>query len=301
MAGVLPLLSLRAFVEVGRCGSVKSAAHRLGVTPGAVSQQVRLLEARSGVALFKRERHGVRLTKAGARIHPNLLRAFEQIEAALEELETVNLRRSLTISAMPSFAASWLVPRLGRFTERHPDIEVRVEASSSPADLTRDRVDVAIRHGLGDYPGLEVRPLFAPALLPVASPALLAGGPPIKAPVDCLAYPLLQDADRADWALWLKALGVEGKSQALRGASFGDDFLLIRAAEAGQGIALIRDIHARDEIARGRLALALDRPWPTRFAYYAVTLPSASRRRELRAFVDWILEEATFAKSQDSM
>jgi LysR family transcriptional regulator, glycine cleavage system transcriptional activator len=291
MSSVLPLLSLRAFVEVGRHGSVKAAARRMGVTPGAVSQQIKLLEARSGVALFKRERHGVPLTKAGASVHPNLLRAFEQIEEALEQLQAVNTRRSLTISAMPSLAASWLVPRLGKFTDRHPEIEVRIEASSSPADLTRDRIDVAIRHGLGDYPGLDTRLLFAPALLPVASPALLARGPPIMVPADCLAYPLLHDADRVDWALWLKALGVESKSRVLRGASFSDDILLIRAAEAGQGLALIRDIYARDEIANGRLALALDRPWPTRFAYYVVTLPNAARRLEIRTFVDWIVKE----------
>ena len=292
MYAVLPLLALRAFVEVGRFGSVKAAANRMGVTPGAVSQQVKLLEERIGVTLFVRERHGVRLTREGASAHPMLLRAFEQIEAGLDMLETVTGRRGVTISTMPSFAASWLVPRLGRFTALHPEIEVRVEATSSVVDLHRDRVDVAIRHGLGDYPGLDARLLLTPVLLPVASPALLAAGPPISAPIDCLAYPLLHDAACADWGLWLKAHGVEDDRRASKGTSFADGYLLIRAAEAGQGLALIQDVYARDEISRGQLALALDQPWPTRFAYYLVTVPATTRRQEVATFAEWIVEEA---------
>jgi LysR family transcriptional regulator, glycine cleavage system transcriptional activator len=290
MATVLPLLGLRAFVEVGRLGSVKAAAHRLGVTAGAVSQQIKLLEGRMGIALFRREGHGLRMTEAGVRAHPTLLKAFDQIEAAVGMLESTQERRQLTISAMPSFAAAWLVPRLGGFTERHPDIEVRIEASTGLADLRRDRVDIAIRHGLGDYPGFNSCPLFAPVLLPVASPALLAAGPAIANPEDCLAYPLLHDTERADWPLWLKAFDVDDL-RATQGTRFADDYLLIRAAEAGQGLALVRDIHAREEIARGRLVLALDRPWPTRFAYYLVTLPATGRRHEVAAFADWITRE----------
>jgi LysR family glycine cleavage system transcriptional activator len=293
LSAVLPLIGLRAFAEVGRYGSVKIAAERMGVTSGAVSQQIKLLEARIGVILFTRERHGVRLTEAGTQAHPSLLRAFDQIEATLATLEAIKARPRLTISTLPSFAASWLVPRLGRFTERHPEIEIRVEASSGLVDLRRDRADIAIRHGLGDYPGLDAHPLFALTLLPVTSPALLARGPAISEPIDCLAYPLLQDSARADWTLWLKALGVVDDPRASQGPSFADDFLLIRAAEAGQGLALIRDVHARDEIAAGRLALALDRPWPTRFAYYVIALPDAEKRRpEIAAFFAWVTEEA---------
>ena len=292
MGSVLPLLALRAFAEVGRCGSVKAAADRMGVTPGAVSQQVKLLERRIGADLFTRRRHGLLLTDAGAKVHPALTKAFDQIEMALEVLEAINARQTLTISTVASFAASWLVPRLGRFTERHPGIEVRVEATSALVDLRRDRVDVALRHGLGEYPGLQASRFMAPVLLAVASPALLAAGPPIAAPADCLAYSLLHDSERADWALWLKAHGVGDDPRAERGSSFGDDVLLIRAAVAGQGLALVRDVHARDEIAAGRLALALDLPWPTRFAYYFVTQADASQRPAVAAFAGWIAEEA---------
>jgi LysR family glycine cleavage system transcriptional activator len=297
MGSVLPLLALRAFVETGRHGSLKRAADAMGVTPGAVSQQLKLLQERTGVSLFSRTRYGVELTPAGAQVHPALLRAFDQIEASLAALDAINARQTLTVSAVPTFAASWLVPRLGTFTDRHPDIEVRVEASSALADLRRDRVDIAIRHGLGNYPGLDAHYLMAPVLIPVACPKLLADGPPIRDAIDCLDYPLLQDSDRSDWRLWLKALGVESDPRIERGPAFDDDFLLIRAAEAGQGIALVRDLYAREEIASGRLAIALDRPWPTEFAYYAVTMPKAEDKPAIASFLRWLLDEA---KSQTS-
>jgi len=291
MNPVFPLLALRAFAEVGRHGSMKRAAQALGVTSGAVSQQIRQLEERVGLPLFVRGRHGMALTEAGARVHPVLLGAFGQIEQVLHTLEAERARKAITISTVPSFAASWLVPRLGHFTSRHPDIEVRVEASPGLVDLRRDGVDVAIRHGLGHYPGLLSERLIAPVLTPVASPALLAAGAPIREPADCLAYPLLQDSDRADWGLWLAAHGEPDDPRAARGTAFEDDYLLIRAAQAGQGLALVPQEYARDEIAAGRLAQALDRPWPARFAYYLVMRPDAAPRPEVEAFVAWIREQ----------
>lgn len=292
MGAVLPLLALRAFAETGRLGSLKAAAESLGVTPGAISQQIRLLEDRLGVSLFVRSRHGVYLTEAGARVHPGLLRGFDQIEKSLTTLEALSVERTLTISTVPSFASTWLVPRIGRFSARHPGIEVRVEASSKLVDFKRERIDVALRHGLGSYPGLESILLMAPVLLPVASPALLAKGPAINSPIDCLQYPLLQDADRADWMLWLQAHGVEVDSTAQRGPSFDEDLLLLRAAATGQGIALVQDNHAQEDIESGKLVVALDKPWPSRFAYYAVTRAETLQRPEVQAFIEWIREEA---------
>lgn len=288
-----PLQALRTFVEVGQRKSVKAAAQALHVTPGAVSQQIRVLEDRLGVVLLERERLGMRLTEAGASVFPRLREAFLQIDQAMHDLESTKARRSLTVSTVATFAASWLVPRLGRFKQLHPDIEIRVEATSELVDLRRDRVDVALRHGLGDYPGLEVLPLMAPVLTPVASPGFLkAHGALIHEAGDCLGYPLLHDGDRADWPLWLKAHGVADDMRAERGSAFDDDFLLIRAAEAGQGLALVPQAYAQEEIAAGRLIQVLDKPWPARFAYYAVTRPGAADRPEVRAFLDWIRDEA---------
>ena len=288
-----PLQALRTFVEVGQRKSVKAAAQALHVTPGAVSQQIRVLEDRLGVVLLERERLGMRLTEAGASVFPRLREAFLQIDQVMHDLESTKARRSLTVSTVATFAASWLVPRLGRFKQLHPDIEIRVEATSELVDLRRDRVDVALRHGLGDYPGLEVLPLMAPVLTPVASPGFLkAHGAVIHEAGDCLSYPLLHDGDRADWPLWLKAHGVADDMRAERGSAFDDDFLLIRAAEAGQGLALVPQAYAQEEIAAGRLIQVLDKPWPARFAYYAVTRPGAADRPEVRAFLEWIREEA---------
>ncbi|AEF91624.1 transcriptional regulator, LysR family [Delftia sp. Cs1-4] len=288
-----PLQALRTFVEVGQRKSVKAAAQALHVTPGAVSQQIRVLEDRLGVVLLERERLGMRLTEAGASVFPRLREAFLQIDQAMHDLESTKARRSLTVTTVATFAASWLVPRLGRFKQLHPDIEIRVEATSELVDLRRDRVDVALRHGLGDYPGLEVLPLMAPVLTPVASPGFLkAHGAVIHEAGDCLGYPLLHDGDRADWPLWLKAHGVADDMRAERGSAFDDDFLLIRAAEAGQGLALVPQAYAQEEIAAGRLIQVLDKQWPARFAYYAVTRPGAADRPEVRAFLEWIRDEA---------
>lgn len=291
MTATLPLQALRTFVEVSQRGSITAAAQALHVTPGAISQQIRLLEERLGIALLVRERHGMRMTEAGADVYPMLSAAFAQVDKAVDMLEAMKARQSLTVSTVATFAASWLVPRLGRFKQRHPHIEIRVEATPALVDLRRDHVDVALRHGLGDYPGLDVVPLMAPVLVSVAAPGL-AASVTLAEPADCLDYPLLHDADRADWPLWLSAHGVAQDPRAQRGNAFDDDFLLIRAAESGQGLALVPAAHAQEEIAAGRLVQVLDKPWPSRFAYYAVSRPGAAQRPEVRAFIDWILEEA---------
>jgi len=292
MGAVLPLLALRAFSETARLGTLKAAAEHMGVTPSAISQQIRLLEERLGVTLLVRTRQGVQLTDAGTTLYPGLSRGFGQIESALAELQTVARTPTLTVSTVPAFAATWLVPRLGDFNARHPDIEVRVEASAKLVDLQRDRVDVALRHGLGHYPGLQSIALMAPVLLPVASPALLASGPAIEAPADCLYYPLLQDGERADWPLWLQAHGCTVDGRCSRGPSFDEDLLLLRAALAGQGIALVQDHHAQEDLRSGRLVVAVDRPWPARFAYYAVAHQQALKRPQVRAFIDWVTDQA---------
>jgi len=292
MATSLPLMALRTFTEVGQRGTIKAAAEGLHITSGAVSQQIRLLEERLGVTLFVRERQGLRLTETGAKVYPTLLQAFQQIESAMQHLVEEKAQQVITISTVATFAASWLVPRLGKFNQLYPEIEVRVEATSKVVDLRRDRVDIAVRHGLGHYPDLDAIPLMAPVLVPVASPDLVVSGLKITSPKDCLNYPLLHDADRADWALWLSAHGVESDSRSFRGSSFEDDFLLIRAAEASQGIALVPIEYAQTEIAAGRLVQVLDKPWPARFAYYIVTQPNALERDEVKTFVEWLLQQA---------
>jgi|SRR5450830_219486 len=288
----IPLLALRAFVEVGHYGSVKVAAKVLNVTPGAVSQHIRLLEERVGALLLIREPHGVRMTEAGENAHSLLFEAFAQIEKVVDTLKGASDQVVLTVSTVPAFAATWLVPRLGGFTREYPEIEVRIETTACLVDLRRDRVDVALRHGLGHYPDLQVTKLITPVLVPVASPSLIAHRSPLHTPQDCLDYPLLHDADRADWALWLSAHGVSTDPRAERGSSFEDDALLIRAAESGQGLALVPELHAQSEINSGRLVKVLDKPWPAVFSYYIVSRKETIHRPEVRAFTEWLLNEA---------
>lgn len=296
MATSLPLMALRTFTEVGQRGTIKAAAESLHITSGAVSQQIRFLEDRLGVTLFLRERQGLRLTEAGVKVYPTLLQAFQQIESAMQHLEEEKTQKVITISTVATFAASWLVPRLGKFNHLYPEIEVRVEATSKVVDLRRDRVDIAVRHGLGHYSDLDTIPLIAPVLIPVASPKMVFSGIKIANPEDCLDYPLLHDTDRADWSLWLSAHGVDSDPRAFRGSSFEDDFLLIRAAEAGQGIALVPIEYAQTEIEAGRLVQVLDKPWPARFAYYIVTQPNAIERNEVKIFVEWLIQQAEVAE-----
>jgi LysR family glycine cleavage system transcriptional activator len=295
MAGFLTLIGLRAFVEVGRRGSVKEAAEALYVTPGAVSQQLRHLEQRLGASLFERRNRQFRLTPAGTRLHEPLAEAFQTIEdalAAFEPRHDARGRWTLTIATDASLAATWLVPRLGRFTGRHPGIEVRLETSSRMVDLRREtRIDLALAYGPENHAGLEATPFLAPRLIPVCSPALLAHGPPVRKPADCLLHPLLQDRNRTDWSRWLGMHGVRDE-RSLRGPSYADDFLLIRAAVAGQGIAVVRDVYAEEEIAAGRLAVALNRPCPAPFVYRFVARREAMQRVKVAAFRDWLMEEA---------
>ncbi|HLI11613.1 MAG TPA: transcriptional regulator GcvA [Alphaproteobacteria bacterium] len=292
MGRPLPLVSLRAFAETGRLGSMKNAAETLGVTAGAVSQHVKLLEARLGMSLFERRNRELRLTSAGRRLLKPLTQSFARIEEAWALAERKRPGRdTLTVSTTASFAASWLVPRLGRFARRHPDIELRIETTSRLVDLRRDHVDVALRHGLGNYPGSVSIKFLCPQLVPLCSPKLLDRGPPVRAPRDCLAYPLLQESDRADWTLWLRSHGVVDP-RASRGPSFTDDLLLVQAAVAGQGIALVRDIYGAEELASGRLVRVLELPWPMRFAYYIVMQPDRARQRKIAAFRTWLMDEA---------
>ena len=222
MAKSLPLAALHTFVEVARCASMKQAADQLCISPGAVSQHVRNLEDRLAVRLFERTGRELELTGTGRALFDQLAGGFNEIEAAWANVHGANRRIvRLAVTTTASFANTWLVQRLGAFNAAYPEIEITVETRAQLVDLRRDYVDVAIRHGLGHYPGHASFRIWTPELWPVCSPRLLDPARPIATPADCLSYPLLQDADRADWALWLRAQGIED-ARAPRGASFSE-------------------------------------------------------------------------------
>jgi Transcriptional regulator len=287
--------ALRTFVEVGRQGSIKRAAQELNVTPGAVSQQVKVLEARFGVQLLERGNREVKLTTQGLRLFGKVAPSFEQIDAAVQLFENRRPRpHSLVVSTTPSFAACWLTPRLGGFAELHPDIEVRIETSAQLVDMASGMVDVAIRHGPGNYPGLDAARLLTPRLVAIASPAHLLDDSLIH-PADCLRYPLLQDRDRVDWPAWLEAHGVKPARNAAKGPSYADDALLIQAVIAGQGLAIVRDIYAARDLEAGSIVLAIDAPIPTKAGYFVVVQPDRMTVPKIAAFRRWIMREADAA------
>ncbi|WP_137132663.1 transcriptional regulator GcvA [Rhizobium sp. FY34] len=287
---VPPLMSLRAFVMAGRYESFKIAAEALNISPGAISQHVKNLEDALGTKLFERSNRMVRLTTKGADYLQRVQVAFDIINVATKAVTDDASKGLIVVSTMPSFAAQWLVPRLGRFQERNPTIDVHVDTTTRLVRFDRDRVDVAIRHGLGNYDGLYSERLFAIEMVMVCSPGLLGGRGRIKGFDDLTRFQLLHEEERTDWSLWLRANGATDIDSS-RGPSFSDETSLVQAAIAGQGIALVRDILVETHIADGRLIKPMNVDWPTQFAYYCVCPEGARSNTKIAAFRTWLFDE----------
>jgi LysR family transcriptional regulator, glycine cleavage system transcriptional activator len=287
-----PLNALRAFEAAARLGSIKDAAEELAVTPGAVSQQIALLEDRIGTSLFRRLNRALELTEAGRSYFSPVRAAFRQLEEATRRVTAISDGRVLTVSAPPAFAASWLVARLGDFQLRHPGVDLRVVTSRALADFETGGIDVAIRHGLGRWKGLHAERVAAVRLIPVCSKTLLRGHPTPTRAEDLAVLPLLHDADRQDWALWFQAHGVHPiPKEALSGPSLDDQMLLIQAAVSGQGVALATEILAQPELARRALVKAIDLAWPQEFAYWLVYPNATADQPKIIAFRQWVLAQ----------
>lgn len=284
-----PLNALRAFEATARHLSVKNAADELSVTPGAVSQLVKTLELHLGVELFRRVNRGIFLTDAGQAYLPPVRNAFRQISDATRRVAVPPETGILTVSATPFFASAWLVPRLKSFQDAHPDIDLQVLTSSALADFSRDGVDVAIRHGLGRYPGLSSQRVLTVEIVPVAAPALVRSLGMPAAPVDLARWPRVNDAERKGWALWFEAQGIEQTGPA-RGPSFDDSGLLLKAVLAGQGAGLLPAALVADDIAEGRLVQLSEVTWLEDFAYYLVYPEDSHHRPKVTAFRAWMLD-----------
>jgi LysR family glycine cleavage system transcriptional activator len=288
---------LRAFEAAARLMSFARAAAELHVTPAAISHQIHALEQDFGVRLFQRLNRSIALTPSAHILLPGLTAGFAEIGAAVGRLRAHNDTGTLTVTASPSFAAKWLVPRLHQFQEEAPDIDVRLSATDNVVDMSRGDFDVAIRYGAGRYPGLDVELLFTNEVFPACSPQLLAAGPPLGAPGDLRHHALIQDqAVERDplaptWPMWLKAAGV-GDMPAPAGLSFNNMYLALDAAIAGHGVVLAQSTIAAADIAAGRLVRLFSLSLPDLFAYYLVTAPGACDRPKVRAFRDWLRREA---------
>jgi LysR family glycine cleavage system transcriptional activator len=292
-----PLAALRAFEAAARHRSFSKAAEELNVTPAAISHQIHALEADLGVRLFHRLNRQVALTASAQVLLPGLSEAFAGIRASVRRLYAHNDAGTLTVTVSPSFAAKWLVLRLHRFQERHPEIDVRISATDEVVDLTRGDHDLAIRYGSGRYPGLAVEPLLRNEVFPACSPQLLASGPPLRTPADLRRHALIHDRaiDRdplvPTWPMWLKAAGVRDVPAAA-GLSFSASHLALDAAIAGHGVVLAYSTIAAADLAAGRLVRLFSLALPDLFAYYIVTAPGALERPKVKAFRDWLRREA---------
>ena len=294
-----PLNALRAFEAAARHLSFTRAAEELNVTQAAISHQVKALEERLGVRLFRRLNRALLLSEAGQGYLPPVRDALDAIAEATERLVARDGSGALTVSINPSVAAMWLVPRLMRFRAAHPEIDVRISADDRLADFARDDVDLAIRYGRGVYPGLHVVRLMTEDVFPVCSPALLGGPNPLRRPEDLRHLTLLHDDPidvasgeaMADWRMWLLAARVEGVDP-VRGPAFSHSNLLLQAAIDGQGVALGRTLLVAAEIAAGRLVKPFELSLPASFAYYIVCPEATAERPKIVAFRAWLIEEA---------
>ncbi|MBR8343866.1 transcriptional regulator GcvA [Burkholderia ambifaria] len=284
-----PLNALRAFEAAARHLNFRLAADELGVTQGAVAQQVRHLEDVVEVQLFRRLPRGLALTREGLEYFSSVQRALQIISDATDALgqrPTV-----LAVSTTPSFASKWLIPRLADFGRLHPDIEVRVIADERLASFRADGVDIAIRLSKPPFPAGLAAELLAPLdIFAVASPKLLDGGPPIRTPADLSTHALLHDAHDL-WPEFIEKLGGKGRADPTKGPRFSQSLLAIDAAVAGQGIALTSEPLVERDIAEGRLRRVFDFSFPMSLGFYVVFPQANAHSEALQAMRRWLFAQ----------
>lgn len=306
-----PLNALKAFEAAARHLSVKKAAGELNVTPAAVSHQIRALEEYLGVQLFHRLNRALVLTDAARACLPKLGEGFDCLIKAVEILRAQKDMGTLTVSAAPSFAARWLMPRLHRFFEAHPEVDVRLSArvrqvSAGGKGTVAERAtidawladsDVAILYGRGDYPGFRVDKLLALNVTPICSPRLITGPSPLTRPDDLRNHMLLHDdtGDRYDgesfWDLWLTAAGVHNVDVS-RGPHFSHAVLAFEAAIEGIGVVATMPVLAAADLNAARLMTPFALRVPLVSAYYLVSSEAATTRPAVAACREWLLAEA---------
>ena len=288
----LPVLNaLKSFEAAARHESFTRAAEELFVTQGAVSHQVKALEAELGIKLFNRERQRLKITAAGAEYLAVIRDAFDRIAVGTERLMQRQNAGALTISTSPDFAAKWLVHRIGRFSETHPDIELKVSAAMHHVDFAREEVDLAVRHGDGNWAGLHVERLVAEHLFPVCAPKFLKGRQRLTKPADVLKFPLLHLETRNDWAAWLDAAGVPD-TRTSHGPIMNRASMLIDAAAGGQGIALARTTLAAWDLLNGRLVRPFAEMLRLSKAYWIVCPKATAMVPKVKRTREWLLAEA---------
>jgi LysR family glycine cleavage system transcriptional activator len=291
LRGLPSLNALKSFEAAARHESFTQAALELCVTQGAVSHQVKALEAELGVKLFNRGRQRLAITQAGREYLAVVRDAFDRIALGTERLLQRQNSGVLTVSTSPDFAAKWLVNRLGRFAEAHPEIDLRIAAQMHHVDFAREDVDLAVRHGDGNWPGLAAVSLCPEELFAVCSPTLLAGNHGVGSPAEILKFPLLHYNDRNDWSKWLAAADL-AECQAIHGPVFNHASMLIDAAVNGQGVALARTSLAAWDLLNRRLVRLLLITLPVSRLYWIVCPQAAAVLPKIVTFREWLRAEA---------
>ncbi len=284
-----PLSALRAFSALAEAGSVVAAAARLGVTHAAISQQIRALEKALDLPLVIRAGRRIEMTEDGRQLADGLRLGFGEILRSVSELTEAQRQRPLKLTTTAMFASTWLVPRLGSFRLAHPGVDLVLDPSPALRPLEPGGYDAAIRHGTGDWPGLEARALMPAPLVVVAAPELLDG--PLDGGTEALTgLPWLSELEQNEASLFLSRQGV---AKALSGGVIHlPGNLMLEAARAGHGLAVVTEVLVAGDIASGRLRVVLRDE--TERAYYLVTRPGV-QRPPLRAFCRWLKAEAAAA------
>ena len=297
-----PLTALRAFESAGRHLSFIHAAKELAVTPAAISQQIKRLEAYLGTSLFKRLSRGLLLTDSGQLLLKELGPVFMALDAAIDRVHEDRNTGTFTISVAPMFATKWLVPRLHRFEQAHPDIDLRISSSLHTIDFSRETFDAAVRLGAGEYEGLESIKLFDEALTPMCSPGLLERKNLLADQMALQSLPLVHNEstafnpDAPNWSSWLKAAQISDIDPS-RGPRFEQPDHAIQAAIDGAGVVLGWLSLAQADIDAGRLVKLSDLNLPLGSAFFLVFPKAHLSRGKLRQFSNWVASELDSTES----
>lgn len=287
----LPSLNgLRAFECAARHLSFTRAAEELNVTQTAISHQIRRLEDELGVRLFLRSKDGLALTDEGNAYFPGVRSAFLELRHSTERLLEASDHSVLTISTLVSVASKWLLPRLPSFREAHPQIDVRISASTEWVDFRKGGIDAAIRYGDGNWPGLRADWLMSDEIFPVCSPRLLTGDKPLNTPVDLAHHPLLQvsGVTANDWNDWLHASGQPPLTANGPRLTFDLAMMAVQAAIDGQGVCIGRSTYVDDDLRAGRLVAPFDLRLKSASGFYLVTPHDQAESKKIVAFRGWL-------------
>ncbi|MBU6493201.1 transcriptional regulator GcvA [Pandoraea sp.] len=289
--------ALRAFEAAARQESFSRAAEELFVTHGAISHQIRALEEELGTPLFARHGKRISLTPAGRTYAACVRDALLDIARATQALRAgARHERRLVLSTMPSFAARWLTPRIGRFIELHPQLEVELRCSISLIDFTRDDVDVVIRLGNGTWPGLHAEKVLDEVFFPACSPGFNGGKLPVQ-PGDLRHCSLLRSVDEP-WQPWFEAAGIHDIPEPRSGILYEDSAMMLQAAIDGQGVALVRRSLATNDLAAGRLVRLFDIDSAYAWDYYFACPPALLKTQRVSAFRDWFMDEIALFRTE---